>query len=96
MEALWTALPQWIQLGRDLALAEYTLPEPFRASALEKLLPESLEKDLIGRVDLKTFEQKLKWVTAHVEHSRGRCWQLGRRRLPRRRTWTWTWVFSAA
>ena len=47
----------------------YPLPEPFKNAALGKLLPTSLEKDLVGRVEL----DKLDWVTSQVEHSRGQA-----------------------
>ena len=70
-EDLWTELPKWVQLGAELDTAGYPLPEPFRVTALEKLVTETLERELIGKTDLDSFQKKLEWVTKQVEHSKG-------------------------
>ena len=69
--ALWDSLPSWTRLGEELMAAGLDVPGWVKTSALEKLVPDSMVTDLVGRSELNTFELKLAWVQRQMEHGRG-------------------------
>ena len=69
--ALWQALPAWKSLGAELVLAGLSLPDWIQENALKKLVPLSMVDDLVGRTELSTLKEKLKWVSRQAEHGAG-------------------------
>ena len=64
MEELWEALPAWKALGRNVTAARYVLPEWVRVSALGKIIPTKLNEEMVGNINLTSFEKKLTFVLA--------------------------------
>ena len=68
---LWEALPEWERLGEEVRATGFDMPDWVRTSALEKLVPADLLTTLVGRPELDSYGQKLRWVKCQMEHSRG-------------------------
>ena len=69
--SLWDELPKWEQLGVEVAAGGCQAPDMLKAIALDKLVPEDLLKQIVGRQDLAPFEAKLTWVKAQMEYVKG-------------------------
>ena len=68
---LWEALPAWERLGEEVEAAGMSMPEWMCSSALEKLLPAGMLDTLVGRPEVATYADKLRWVKSQMEHTRG-------------------------
>ncbi len=68
---LWDALPIWEQLGLEVTLGGYAIPDWVRAQALDKLAPDELLRTIVGSPELAECSAKLAWVKAQTEHARG-------------------------
>ena len=73
VRGFWDALPAWEQLGSVIALGCYAMPDWVRATALDKLVPDSLLTQIVGRPELSDYTAKLQWVRAQMEHAHGFC-----------------------
>jgi hypothetical protein len=71
VKKLWEALPTWEQLGNEVMLAGYPVPDWVKAQALDKLIPLDMLNTVVGRPELSEFSAKMAWVKAQMEHSRG-------------------------
>jgi hypothetical protein len=71
MKKLWEALPVWEQLGNEVIMAGYPVPDWVKAQALDKLLPLDLLNTVVSRPELSDYVPKMKWVKAQMEHARG-------------------------
>jgi hypothetical protein len=71
IQQLWEALPIWEQLGSEVLMGGYPIPDWVRGQALEKLVPENLLQTIVGRPELADYSAKLLWVKTQMEHARG-------------------------
>jgi hypothetical protein len=71
VQQLWEALPAWEQLGSEVILGGYPVPDWIRAQALEKIVPEDMLRTIIGRPELAEYSAKYTWVRSQMEHARG-------------------------
>jgi hypothetical protein len=71
MKKLWEALPVWEQLGNEVMMAGYPVPDWVKAQALDKLIPQDLLNTVVSRPELSDYVPKMKWVKAQMEHARG-------------------------
>ena len=69
--ALWEELPKWEQLGIEVAAGGCQAPDMLKSIALDKLVPEDMLKQIVGRPELATFDAKLRWVKAQMEYVKG-------------------------
>jgi hypothetical protein len=71
IKKLWEALPTWEQLGSEVVMAGYPVPDWVKAQALDKIIPMDLLNTIVGRPELSEFSAKMAWIKAQMEHSRG-------------------------
>jgi hypothetical protein len=71
IQKLWEALPLWEQLGSEVVMGGYPVPEWVKAQALDKLVPTDLLNTIVGRPELADFSNKIAWVKSQMEHARG-------------------------
>jgi hypothetical protein len=71
IKKLWEALPVWEQLGNEVVLAGYPVPDWVKAQALDKLIPQDMLATVVSRPELSDYGLKVKWVKAQMEHARG-------------------------
>ena len=68
---LWEALPAWLKLGEELAVAGYDAPEWVKVNGLQALVPTAMVAELACNPNIKGFDAMLKWTRAKMEHARG-------------------------
>jgi hypothetical protein len=71
IQKLWEALPLWEQLGSEVAMGRYPVPEWVKGQALYKLVPTDLLNTIVGRPELADYASKISWVKSQMEHARG-------------------------
>ena len=71
MQQLWEALPSWEQLGSEVLMGGYVVPERVKARAPDKLVPQEQLSVIVSRPELADYNAKLLWVKAQMEHARG-------------------------
>jgi hypothetical protein len=71
MQKLWEAMPLWEQLGSEVALGGYPVPDWVRSQALDKLVPQDMMTTIVGKPELAEFKAKVSWVKTQMEHARG-------------------------
>ena len=64
-------MPQWEQLGSEVMLGGYVLPDWVRARELQKLVPDKLQQTIVGRAELSEFSAKLLWLKTQMEYAQG-------------------------
>ena len=88
MKKLWEALPVWEQLGNEVMMAGYPVPDWVKAQALDKLLPQDMLNTVVSRPELSEYSLKIKWVKAQMGHARGAT-LANQSRARAARTWSW-------
>jgi hypothetical protein len=71
LQKLWESLPVWEQLGSEVAMGGYPVPDWVKSQALDKLVPQDLLTTIIGRPELSDYAAKLNWVKVQMEHAKG-------------------------
>ena len=68
---LWEVLPAWEQKASQLLLAREPVSGLMKSQGLNALVPMTLLNEIISRLDLESYDAKLRYVKQHMEHARG-------------------------
>ena len=80
MEEMFLGFPAWQTLGKEIAEAGYSLPAWLKNSALDKLLPENMLNEVIGKPeytvefgsdDERPYLAKLRCTRERVDYAKG-------------------------